>query len=47
MDMDEITSNFTKEFMNYLPLVNKNGVISSTMKVGWNAFQRSVTTFMN
>lgn len=47
MDMDEITSNFTKEFMNYLPLVNKNGMISSTMKVGWNAFQRSVTTFMN
>lgn len=45
--MDEITSNFTKEFMNYLPLVNKNGMISSTMKVGWNAFQRSVTTFMN
>lgn len=47
MDMDEITSNFTKEFMNYLPLVNKNGDTSKTMKVGWNAFQRSVTTFMN
>lgn len=47
MDMDEITSNFTKEFMNYLPLVNSDGKISKTMKVGWNGFQRSVTTFMN
>lgn len=46
IDMDEITSNLAKEVMNYLPLVNKDGTVSKTMKVGWNGFQRSVTTFM-
>lgn len=46
IDMDEITSNLTKEIMNYLPLVSKDGTVSKTMKVGWNGFQRSVTTFM-
>lgn len=46
LDIDEITSNLAKAVMNYLPLVNEDGSISKTMKVGWNGFQRSVTTFM-
>lgn len=46
LDMDDITTNFAKEFMNFLPQVGDEGRISRSMKVGWNGFQRACTTLM-
>lgn len=46
LDMDDITTPFIKELFNNLPLVNKEGVDSKNLKVGWNGFQRGITSLI-
>ncbi len=46
LDMDDITTNFAKEFMKFLPQIGTEGTISRNMKIGWDGFQRACTALM-
>lgn len=46
-DIDDFTSTFFREFMEYLPQKDASGKWTEGLNIGWNGFKACTTTFMN